>query len=516
MIREERHQRRDHAEPLDERVPERAERDLVAVPEATARAPDVPVREIVDERLVRADDVDGQPALVRRGRVRDERVRPLDEPAVERLELAARSVLEIREVRRPALDVRVVDEELARVPECEQLPLDLVSGAESEEEIAVRRLRAVLPAHDVRTHARERVRRVDRVSPRAVHLTAGLVEHLLVAEHAPIRRASRQGDRHEVLRVEPQPDLLAHLRHPVGREPLLPVRVVGEVGGRQPLRRTRRVPLGYPFRVLPAERRERHDAGVEPDVADLRDAPHGLGARLAANRYLVDPRPAELLELLEPGDGTLHELGLRADDGHMPARARVDRQRQPVVATPRDVPVAHVAQPVVHALAHVRRRPLDGRVRVEQRLPQLVDRDEPVVRHPPDQRRVAAPAVRIAVLVLPDLEQEAGLGEPTDDLVCRLRRREPVQPAVGVVEAPGLVDRGEHGQVVDPAEVEVLLARPGGDVHDPASLVERDLVPRDDAMLDLRARAELVERSPVSEPDELRTLDASERTYSSG
>ena len=381
-------------------------------------------------------------------------------------------------VGRPALDVRVVDEELARVPEREQLPLDLVCGPEPEEEVAVRRLRAVLPAHDVCTHARERVRRVDRVSPRAVHLAAGLVEHLLVAEDSPIRRLPGQSDRHEVLRVEPQPDLLAHLRDPVGGEPLLPVGVVGEVGGRQPLRRARGVALGYPFGVLPAERRERDDAGVEPDVADLRDAPHGLVTRLAADRHLVDPRPAELLELLEPGDGALGELGLRADDGDVAALALVDRQRQPVVAAPRDVPVAHVAEPVVHALAHVRRRPLDRGVRVEQRLPQLVDRDEPVVRHPPDERRVAAPAVRVAVLVLSSLEEEARLGEATDDLVGGFRGREPVKPAVRVVEVACLVHRSEHGQVVDPAELEVLLARSRRDVHDAASLLERTRRPR--------------------------------------
>ena len=81
------------------------------------------------------------------------------------------------------------------------------------------------------------------------------------------------------------------------------------------------VALGHLLGVFPAERRERHDAGVEPDVADLRDAPHGLGTRPAANRHLVDPRPAELLELLEPGDGTLGELGLRAHDGDVAALA---------------------------------------------------------------------------------------------------------------------------------------------------------------------------------------------------
>ena len=131
---------------------------------------------------------------------------------------------------------------------------------------------------------------------------------------------------------------------------------------------------------------------------------------------------------------------MRADHVQVPAVARIERQRQPVVAAARDVPVAHVAQPVVHALAHVGRRPLDGRVRVEQRLAQLVDRDEPVVGDAEDERRVAAPAMRIAVLVEARLDEQSALGEVADDLVGRVGRREPVQPAVLVVEASRLVD----------------------------------------------------------------------------
>ena len=78
---------------------------------------------------------------------------------------------------------------------------------------------------------------------------------------------------------------------------------------------------------------------------------------------------------------------------------------------------------------------------VEQLLAELLHRDQPVVGHAPDEGRVAAPAVRVAVQVHAGLEQVALLGEATDDLVGRLRGRETVQPAVGVVEAPGLVDR---------------------------------------------------------------------------
>ena len=324
-------------------------------------------------------------------------------------------------------------------------------GAEAEQQVPVGRLRAELPAHHVGAHARERVRRGDRVPPRAVHLAARLVEHLLVAEHLPERRPARERDRHEELRVEPEADLLAHLRDPVGREPLLPVGVIGEVGGRQPLRRAGRVALLDVLRALPAERRERHDPGVEPHVADLGDPLDRLVARSAADRHRVDPRPAQLLELLQPGDRALLELPTRADHVQVPARAGIEGQRQAVVAAAGDVPVAHVPEPVVHALAHVGGRPLDGRVRLEQRLAKLVHRDQPVVGDAPDQRRVAAPAVRVAVEVRPGLEQIALLGEAADDLVGRVGRRKAVEPAVGVVEPPRLVDGREHRQVVDRA-----------------------------------------------------------------
>ena len=84
------------------------------------------------------------------------------------------------------------------------------------------------------------------------------------------------------------------------------------------------------------------------------------------------------------------------------------------------------------------------RVRVEQRLPDLVDRDEPVVREPEDQRRMAAPAVRVAVLVRASRDEQAAVLEVADDLLGRLRGREAVQPAVLGIEAARLVDRREH------------------------------------------------------------------------
>ena len=96
------------------------------------------------------------------------------------------------------------------------------------------------------------------------------------------------------------------------------------------------------------------------------------------------------------------------------------------------------------------------------------------------------------------------LVEPADDLVGRLRRREPVQPAVVVVEAARLVDRHQHRQIVHPRQARSPPgAAPGRDVDDPGPVLERDLVPRDHAVLDRRARAELVERPGVAPADEL-------------
>ena len=151
-----------------------------------------------------------------------------------------------------------------------------------------------------------------------------------------------------------------------------------------------------------------------------------LAALLAADRHAVDPRPAELLELVEPSSARSRELRLRADHVQVPARARIERQRQAVVAAARDVPVAHVAQPVVHALAHVLGHPLDLRVRLEQLRPELLDRDEPVVGEPEDQRRVAAPAVRIAVRV----ERRPRRGMPVSP------RSPMIWSAASVVERP--------------------------------------------------------------------------------
>ena len=105
------------------------------------------------------------------------------------------------------------------------------------------------------------------------------------------------------------------------------------------------------------------------------------------------------------------------------------------------------------------------------------------------------------MLVQPGLDEDALLLEVADDLLRRLGRREPVQPAEAVVEAPRLVDRLHDLEPVHLRELEVLVSAAGRDVDDARALVERDLVPRNDAMLDL---GDVVERAAVRPADELR------------
>ena len=85
-----------------------------------------------------------------------------------------------------------------------------------------------------------------------------------------------------------------------------------------------------------------------------------------------------------------------------------------------------------------------------------------------------------------------------------------VSPSNGAVagqEAAGLVDRRQHRQAVHARELEVLGTRARRDVDDPGALVERDLVPGDDAMPDPFLGGEVVERPVVLEPDQVLALE---------
>ena len=100
--------------------------------------------------------------------------------------------------------------------------------------------------------------------------------------------------------------------------------MVGQVSPRKAARGAGRIASLDPDGIPPAERRERHDSSIEPDVADLRDAADSLATRLAANHDGVDPRPMKLLQLVEPLECSLLELGSGPDNVEVSAGARVE------------------------------------------------------------------------------------------------------------------------------------------------------------------------------------------------
>src|SRR5512146_177024 len=102
------------------------------------------------------------------------------------------------------------------------------------------------------------------------------------------------------------------------RKPLLPVRMVRQVGPGQARCRPGCIAVLLPLRVLPAEGGKGNDPGVEPRVADLRH-PTQLGPAITPDRDLVDPGTVQLLQLLEPTRRALAKLVARADDDQLPA-----------------------------------------------------------------------------------------------------------------------------------------------------------------------------------------------------
>ena len=116
--------------------------------------------------------------------------------------------------------------------------------------------------------------------------------------------------------------------------------------------------------------------------------------------------------------------------------------------------------------------------------------------------------MRIPVDVGVRVLEEPTLAKVAEDLIGSLNSRCSVQPAVLRQEAPALVDGDEHGQVVHLRELEVLRAGARCDVDDAGPLLERDVVPGDDAVHDRLRGLEVVVRALVLEPDQVGTAHA--------
>ena len=237
LLGEKRHRGRDHARDALERVVQHRERGPIARPEARrascARTSSRGRRRSARRPARSRASTSGRARPARRARA-PARVRAASGRAAAS-ERGPRS--RSAGIGTEALRACVQREEAIAVPERMQAAAHRLGRAVAEAHVLAGRLAGEEPAHDVGAHLLDRVVEPDRVAPRLVHRAPGLVVQLLVAEHGAIRRLARERDGHEELRVEPEPDLLAHLRDPVGREPALPVGLVRQIRLREPLPR---------------------------------------------------------------------------------------------------------------------------------------------------------------------------------------------------------------------------------------------------------------------------------------
>ena len=455
-----RHERNHRCRGLDRRDKRRVERhvgvDLVLLhalrPETAAAAADIPVREFVDELLERLGSF--RHAIVREVviDVFDHRVEAREAPFVHDGQL----VIVERVFRRiEVVDVRIEHEERIRVPErAHELALAFLHGIVVE---AVRQpRRAVLieiPADGVCAMLAERLHRIDGVALRLRHLMAVLVLDMAEHDDVLVRGLVEQQRRNRNQRIEPAARLVDGLGDEIGWKALLEDILVLE-------------------RIMPL--RERHRAGIKPAIDDFRHAVHRLAALRALHRDLVDIRAMEL-DVVGAVVALFLELGNRADALLMAALALPDRQRRAPVTVARKTPVLHMLEPVAEtAFAERLRNPVDRLVVRDELVLDRRHADEPRRTRVVEERRVAAPAMRIAMRELRRLEELALLLEVLEDHRVGLLD-EDARPFRLLRELALAVDEVHERDIVFLADAVIVFTKSRCHVDDARAVFRRDI-----------------------------------------
>ena len=201
-----------------------------------------------------------------------------------------------------------------------------------------------------------------------------------------VRRLVEEQRRNGDERVEPAARLIDRLRDEVRREAALENLLV--------LKRI--VPLG-----------KGHRARIEPAVDDLGHAVHLPAAFRAADRHAIDVGSVQLQRFRAVFRQRL-ELFDRADRMLMSAAALPDVERRAPITVAADAPILHMLQPVAETpLADALGNPVDRVVVRDQLIAHRCHLDEPRLARVVDKRRVAAPAMRIAMLEDGRLEEQS-------------------------------------------------------------------------------------------------------------
>ena len=220
--------------------------------------------------------------------------------------------------------------------------------------------------------------------------------------------------------------------------------------------------------------REGHGTGIEPAVDDLGRALHRAAA-LALEGAAIDVRAVQFDVAFDAA--LLFQFRLAADDVYLAALfAYPNGQRRTPVAVAREPPVDDVFEEVAHAprfdgFGH----PVDGIVGFDEFVLDSRDLDEPALAGVVQERRVAPPAVRIAVFVHEFLEQQPLLFEHGDDALVRFFDERTREIGDGRLEAAALVHHVDDGQTVLLSDAVVVLAEGGRDVYDARAVRQRDV-----------------------------------------
>ena len=143
--------------------------------------------------------------------------------------------------------------------------------------------------------------------------------------------------------------------------------------------------------------RERHGAGVEPAVDNFRYAVHLFAAFFAFNRYSIDKRTVQF-DIVRAIIGQGFQFFNGTDSVLMTAFTFPNVEWCTPVTVAGKTPVLHVFNPVAEtAFADCRRYPVDCIIVGNQFVAYGRHADKPCFARVVKKRRIAAPAVRIAV-----------------------------------------------------------------------------------------------------------------------
>ena len=305
LVGEEGGERGEQRRRLEQAVAQGREGGAVAVPEAAAREPHVPVGELLDE-LGDLPPGGGAVEVVHAlADGRDRRLQPRERPAVE-VARSAPGAAVAKSVGAEVLGVRVEDPERVGVPEGQQELAHRFADRVDREAVARPGLLRgqVVPAEGVGAVGGDHVPGLDHVALALRHLLALGVEDQAEADAVAVAGGVEEQGRLGEQRVEPAAGLVDRLADEVGREALLEQLLVLE----------RVVELG-----------EGHRAAVVPGVDHRLDPAH-LAAALARTR--ASPRRCR------GGAGRRAPRRRRARAARRPSRRRSGR-RSPRRRTPR-------------------------------------------------------------------------------------------------------------------------------------------------------------------------------------